>query len=165
MSDEDPQTPDETAKPIEPVRARKPKRAAKAPVTPEERQAARVEIRRDKARRRRTERATARTKAAVRRAASPAPEPTAPVHPPKVGKPKLRVGVVTSDKATQTITVRIDTARRHRKYEKIVRSSTKLHAHDEASEAHEGDRVRIVECRPLSATKRWRLVEVLERAE
>ena len=73
-----------------------------------------------------------------------------------------RVG---SDKAAKTITVRVDTSRRHRRYKKIVRSSKTLHAHDEHDEAHEGDLVRVVETRPLSATKRWRLLEVLERAK
>jgi small subunit ribosomal protein S17 len=72
---------------------------------------------------------------------------------------------VVSDKADKTITVRIDIARRHRKYQKIVRSSTTLHAHDERNEANAGDTVRVVESRPLSRTKRWRLVEVLERAK
>jgi len=56
-------------------------------------------------------------------------------------------------------------ARRHRRYEKIVRSSTTLHAHDEDNHARTGDTVRVVESRPLSRTKRWRLVDVLERAE
>jgi small subunit ribosomal protein S17 len=60
--------------------------------------------------------------------------------------------------------VRIDVARRHRRYRKILRTSTTLHAHDERNDAHEGDTVRIVECRPMSRTKRWRLVEILERA-
>ena len=60
--------------------------------------------------------------------------------------------------------LRIDIARRHRTYEKIVRSSTKLHAHDERNEAGEGDVVRVVETRPLSKTKRWRLVDVIEKA-
>ncbi|MCV5111574.1 30S ribosomal protein S17, partial [Escherichia coli] len=69
----------------------------------------------------------------------------------------MRQGVVTSDKADKTITVRIDVARRHRRYEKIVRSSTTLHAHDERNDAHVGDTVRVVESRPLSRTKRWRL--------
>jgi small subunit ribosomal protein S17 len=81
-----------------------------------------------------------------------------------VGRPKVRQGIVTSDKADKTIVVRIDVARRHQRYEKIVRSSSSLHAHDEANDAHEGDTVRVIESRPLSATKRWRLVEVLERA-
>jgi small subunit ribosomal protein S17 len=61
--------------------------------------------------------------------------------------------------------VRIDVARRHPAYEKIVRTSNKLHAHDEQNVAGEGDLVRIVETRPLSRSKRWRLVEVLEKAE
>jgi small subunit ribosomal protein S17 len=81
------------------------------------------------------------------------------------GVRKLRQGVVVSDKAEKTITVRISSTRRHRRYEKIVRSSRTLHAHDERNEAHEGDVVRLIESRPLSRTKRWRLVEVLERAQ
>ena len=76
----------------------------------------------------------------------------------------MRQGIVVSDKADKTITVRIDTPRRHRRYEKIVRTSSTLHAHDEHNEAHAGDTVRVIESRPLSRTKRWRLVEVLERA-
>ena len=77
----------------------------------------------------------------------------------------MRLGKVVSDKADKTITVRIDVARRHRRYQKIVRSSTTLHAHDERNDANEGDLVRVVEARPMSRTKRWRLVEILERAK
>jgi small subunit ribosomal protein S17 len=132
--------------------------------SPEERHAERVATRRDKAARRRTRRLQERAKAAERRAASPAPEPLAPVHAPVEGARRERQGIVVSDKAEKTIVVRIDTARRHRRYEKIVRSSSTLHAHDENNEAHEGDIVRVVESRPLSRTKRWRLVDVLERA-
>ena len=87
------------------------------------------------------------------------------MHPPREGTRRVRQGVVISDKATKTITVRIDVARRHRRYEKIVRSSSTLHAHDEADDAREGDVVRVVESRPLSRTKRWRLLDVVERAE
>jgi small subunit ribosomal protein S17 len=76
----------------------------------------------------------------------------------------VRQGVVVSDKADKTITVRIDIARQHRMYGKIVRTSSTLHAHDESNDAHTGDTVRVVETRPMSRTKRWRLVEVLERA-
>ena len=72
--------------------------------------------------------------------------------------------MVVSDKPDKTIIVRIDVTRRHPRYEKIVRSSTTLHAHDERNEANAGDTVRVVESRPLSRTNRWRLVEVLERA-
>ena len=61
--------------------------------------------------------------------------------------------------------MRIDVARRHRRYEKIVRTSTTLHAHDERNDAHIGDTVIVRESRPLSRTKRWRLVEVVERAK
>jgi len=80
------------------------------------------------------------------------------------GAPRVRQGIVVSAKPDKTITVRIDIARRHRTYKKIVRSSSTLHAHDERNEANEGDTVRVVETRPLSRTKRWRLVEILERA-
>ena len=74
-------------------------------------------------------------------------------------------GVVTSAKGDKTITVKIDVVRRHRRYHKIMRSTLRLYAHDEANNANEGDTVRVVECRPMSATKRWRLTEVLERAK
>ena len=78
---------------------------------------------------------------------------------------KMRQGTVVSNRADKTITVRIDVARRHPVYEKIVRSSNTLHAHDERNEANEGDLVRIVETRPISRSKRWRLVEILEKAK
>jgi small subunit ribosomal protein S17 len=132
--------------------------------TPEERQAERVAERKRKAVRRRSRRLQERAKASERRAAAPAAEPLAPVHAPVEGARRVRQGVVVSDKAEKTITVRIDTARRHRRYEKIVRSSSTLHAHDENNDAHEGDTVRVIESRPLSRTKRWALVDVLERA-
>jgi small subunit ribosomal protein S17 len=77
---------------------------------------------------------------------------------------KMRQGIVVSDKADKTITVRIDVARQHRMYKKIVRTSSTLHVHDERNDARVGDTVRVVESRPLSKSKRWRLVEVLERA-
>ena len=81
------------------------------------------------------------------------------------GRPKVRQGVVTSAKGDKTITVKIDVVQRHRRYHKIMRSTTKLYAHDEANTAGEGDTVRIVECRPMSRSKRWRLTDVLERAK
>jgi small subunit ribosomal protein S17 len=139
-------------------------REARSPRSAEERHAERLAVRKDKAVRRRTRRLAERAKAAERRAAAPAREPLAPVHAPTEGTRKVRQGIVVSDKADKTITVRIDTARRHRRYEKIVRSSSTLHAHDENNEAHEGDVVRVVESRPLSRLKRWKLVDVLERA-
>ncbi|MEO6857954.1 MAG: 30S ribosomal protein S17 [Solirubrobacteraceae bacterium] len=78
---------------------------------------------------------------------------------------KVRQGVVVSDKADKTITVRIDVARRHRRYQKIVRTSNTLHAHDERNDANLGDTVIVREARPLSRTKRWRLIQVVERAK
>lgn len=132
--------------------------------TPEERHSERVAERRAKAVRRRARRLQERAKAAERRASAPPPAPLPPVHAPVEGAPKVRQGVVVSDKADKTITVRIDVARRHRRYEKIVRSSSTLHAHDENNDAHEGDVVRVVESRPLSRLKRWKLVDVVERA-
>ena len=132
--------------------------------TPEERQAERVAVRKAKAVRRRARRQAERAKAAERRKGASPPEPLAPVHAPVEGTRKVRQGIVVSDKADKTITVRIDTARRHRRYEKIVRSSNTLHAHDENNDASEGDVVRVIESRPLSRSKRWKLLEVLERA-
>jgi small subunit ribosomal protein S17 len=130
---------------------------------PTERQAEREQARRERARARTASRAKARAKQRERRAASPAPAPEPDAQRPRATK--VRQGVVISDKADKTITVRIDTARRHRRYEKIVRNSSTLRAHDERNDAHEGDTVRVVESRPLSRTKRWRLVAVLERAK
>jgi small subunit ribosomal protein S17 len=134
--------------------------------SPEDRHAERVAERRAKAVRRRSRRLQERTKRnAKRESASDAPaEQLAPVHAPVEGRRAVRQGLVVSDKADKTITVRIDFARRHRRYEKIVRSSSTLHAHDEDNEAHEGDVVRVIESRPLSKSKRWKLVDVLERA-
>ena len=130
--------------------------------TPEERQAERVETRKKKAAARRRRRLQEREKRVATRAE--APEPTPP-REQKTGRAKVRQGIVVSDKADKTITVRIDVARRHTRYEKIVRSSSTLHAHDENNDANTGDTVRVVESRPLSRTKRWRLEEVLERAK
>jgi small subunit ribosomal protein S17 len=139
-------------------------RAAKRPTpvaaTPEERQAARVELRKAKAKARTRQRAQARAKY---KASEHERTPT----PPRehvAGNQKQRQGVVVSDKADKTITVRIDVQRPHRKYHKIVRTSTTFHAHDERNDAHTGDTVVIQESRPLSATKRWRLIEVVDRA-
>ena len=89
---------------------------------------------------------------------------TPPAERVRTGKPKERQGTVVSNRADKTITVRIDTARRHPVYEKIVRQSHKIHAHDEQNEAAEGDVVRVVETRKLSKTKHWKLVEIVEKA-
>jgi small subunit ribosomal protein S17 len=144
------------------------KRAAKAkpaagPRSLEERLADRAAHRERNARQRRAYRAKQKSKRAEVRAAAPVGEEQhAPEHGP--GKPKVRQGVVVSDKADKTVVVRVDTARRHKRYHKILRSSVKLHVHDESNDAHAGDTVRVQECRPMSRTKRWRLLDVLERA-
>jgi small subunit ribosomal protein S17 len=92
------------------------------------------------------------------------PEPPAAEGIVRRGKRKVRQGVVVSNKADKTITVRIDLVRAHPVYGKVVRESSTLHAHDERNQAREGDVVRVMECRPLSRMKRWRLVDVLEKA-
>lgn len=81
-----------------------------------------------------------------------------------VARRKVRQGIVTSDARDRTITVRVDTSHRHPIYGKTVRQSSKLHAHDEQNEAGVGDVVRVIETRPLSKQKRWRLVEIVEKA-
>lgn len=78
---------------------------------------------------------------------------------------KERIGVVTSDKMTKSITVTVERRVMHPKYGKFVKRSSKFMAHDEKGEAHIGDTVRIAETRPMSKLKRWRLVEVVERAK
>jgi small subunit ribosomal protein S17 len=145
-------------------RARSKHTDARPSRSPEERHAERLAERKVKATRRRARRLQERAKKATHRAAAPAPEALPPVHAPVEGARRVRQGIVVSDKAEKTITVRIDIARRHRRYEKIVRSSSTVHAHDENNDAHEGDTVRVIESRPLSRTKRWALVDVLERA-
>lgn len=78
---------------------------------------------------------------------------------------KVRDGVVISSKMDRTLVVAVVERVRHPKYNKFVMRTKKLYAHDEANDAREGDKVRVMETRPLSKTKRWRLVEVVERAK
>jgi small subunit ribosomal protein S17 len=138
-------------------RLRKSRRPRKARAsTPEERKAERVAERKRKSELRRKQRAAAKTDRTPGTGTPPAERDS--------NAAKVRQGIVVSSKGDKSITVRIDIARRHRTYEKIVRSSTKLHAHDERNEAGEGDVVRVIETRPLSKTKRWRLVDVVEKA-
>src|SRR5215208_5382702 len=80
------------------------------------------------------------------------------------GQRKTKVGRVVSDKMDKTIVVAVERLTRHRLYKRVVRLTTKFKAHDEANDAHVGDTVLIEESRPLSATKRWRLIEVVQRA-
>ena len=133
---------------------RQPRKAG--PSDPEERKALRATERRRKSELRRKQRAAAKTGRTPGTGTPPAERES--------NAAKVRQGIVVSSKGDKSITVRIDIARRHRTYEKIVRSSTKLHAHDERNEAGEGDVVRVIETRPLSKTKRWRLVDVVEKA-
>jgi small subunit ribosomal protein S17 len=78
---------------------------------------------------------------------------------------KERTGVVSSNKMDKTITVMVESKKKHPIYGKYVKRSTKFHAHDEKNDCNIGDTVRIMETRPLSKSKRWRLIEVLERAK
>jgi small subunit ribosomal protein S17 len=123
----------------------------------EERKAARVAERKRRGAERRKERAGAKAKKTSGTGT--------PVAEKEANAAKVRQGIVVSDKGQKSITVRVDIVRRHPTYEKVIRRSRTLHAHDERNEAGEGDVVRVVETRPLSKTKRWRLVEVLEKAK
>ena len=78
---------------------------------------------------------------------------------------KTRIGRVTSDKMDKTVVVAVKTSVRHPLYNKIIKRTYKLKAHDEKNECGIGDRVRVMETRPLSKDKRWRLVEILEKAK
>jgi len=174
MAEDDTTQTDQTATPAESdaptlsareerARAAQAAKSSRPSRTPEQRDAERRELRRAKAvaRTRRREQEKAKRKAS----ATAGTLSGTPVAEPKVATPQVRDGTVASARADKTITVRIDVVRRHRRYGKVVRSTTKLHAHDETNDAREGDRVRVIESRPLSRTKRWKLVEVLERAK
>ena len=78
---------------------------------------------------------------------------------------KERIGVVTSDKMNKTIVVAVKSKEKHPIYGKFVKKTTKFYAHDEKETCHVGDTVKIMETRPLSKTKRWRFVEIMERAK
>jgi small subunit ribosomal protein S17 len=144
------------------ARAAKAKQAS-GPKTLEQRLEERRLHRERNAAQRRRYRAKQKAKHAEARAAAPAAE-VQPTREHGPGRPKVRQGVVVSDKADKTLVVRVDIARRHKRYHKILRSSMTLHVHDERNDAHAGDTVRVQECRPMSRTKRWRLLEILERA-
>ena len=99
----------------------------------------------------------------ARRSSERRAEPTATTA--ERARRKVRTGVVVSDKMDKTVLVRIDRKVTHPLYRKTVRRSSKLAAHDEQNEAHVGDTVRVMETRPISKTKRWRVVEIVERAK
>ena len=81
------------------------------------------------------------------------------------GRRKVREGYVVSDKMDKTVVVAVEDRVKHRLYGKVLRQTSRVKAHDEANSAGVGDRVRVMETRPISATKRWRLVEILEKAK
>lgn len=81
----------------------------------------------------------------------------------RLNRRKVRKGIVTSTKSDKSITVRVERRLPHPRYGKYVKSSSKLNAHDPENTCHEGDFVRIVECRPISRHKSWRLLEILQR--
>jgi small subunit ribosomal protein S17 len=115
--------------------------------------------------------ATKASKAAPTKAAAKdaTPKDKGPKHTPRTPKPRGRrktaIGYVVSDKMQKTIVVELEDRVRHSLYGKIIRTTKKVKAHDEDSVAGIGDRVSLMETRPLSATKRWRLVEILEKAK
>jgi small subunit ribosomal protein S17 len=103
---------------------------------------------------------TVREQAKTRKTITRTPKPEA-----ERGNRQERRGVVVSDKADKTIVVKVDVIKSHQRYKKVVRRSVKFHAHDEQNAAGVGDTVRIVETRPLSKQKRWRLAEIVEKAQ
>jgi small subunit ribosomal protein S17 len=109
------------------------------------------------------------TKAAPKATATKDGNAKGPKHTPATPKPrgrrKTRIGYVVSDKMQKTIVVELEDRMRHPLYGKIIRTTKKVTAHDEHGDAGIGDRVSLMETRPLSATKRWRLVEILEKAK
>ena len=138
-------------------RSRRPHEAGPQ-LSDDERAAKRAEARKAKSELRRKQRAALKAEGGAAGTGTPPAE-----H--ETNAAKVRQGIVVSDKGEKSITVRIDIVRRHPTYEKVVRRSRTLHAHDERNEAGQGDTVSIVETRPLSKTKRWRLVEILEKAK
>jgi small subunit ribosomal protein S17 len=140
----EPAAPEEPATPAEPAPQSQPKQKHKRLPRP---------LRPKKGRRQ-------RTPAAERKAISREEKPE---H--DRGRRQERRGVVVSDAMDKTIVVKVDSIRSHSKYKKVIRRSIKFHAHDEENSAHIGDVVRIVETRPLSKTKRWRLAEIVEVAK
>ena len=152
--------------PLTPKQARKLERSrftgpAGPERTPDDRDRERRDARSRKAAERRRWRAKRRERGAG--AAPRTPEP-ASERLQASGARKVRRGIVVSAKPDKTITVRIDVMRSHPRYGKVVRNTSTLHAHDERNQANEGDVVRVVECRPLSRSKRWRLLDVVEKA-
>jgi small subunit ribosomal protein S17 len=151
----------EEAAPLTPKQLRKQERTRH---TGEARPQRSPEERADERRQRRAAKTAARGRRRVAERVKRTPGTGTPPAEREPGTKMIRQGTVVSDKADKTITVRLEIVRRHPRYEKIVRQSATVHAHDENNDANTGDVVRVIESRPRSRTKRWRLVEVLERA-
>jgi small subunit ribosomal protein S17 len=117
--------------------------------------------------RRHVPRAQRRTRSKVKREPAATRKPITRTEKPEseLGRRQERRGVVVSDKGDKTIVVKVDVIKSHPKYKKVVRRSVRFHAHDEGNSAGVGDTVRIVETRPLSKLKRWRLAEIVEKAK
>jgi small subunit ribosomal protein S17 len=146
-----------TAEPEQPEATPEPEEeAAPEPEAPAKKERSRRHVPRSE-RRQRTKPAREKpaTRKPIARTEKPASEP---------GRRQERRGVVVSDKGDKTIVVKVDVIKSHPRYKKVVRRSVKFHAHDEQNTAGIGDTVRIVETRPLSKQKRWRLAEVVEKA-
>jgi small subunit ribosomal protein S17 len=155
------------AEPVTPKQRRKLERSrASGPAAPQRSPEERARERAEQRSRKAAERSRWRRKQRERKraATTAAPAPTAPEAHER-GARKVRRGIVVSSKPDKTITVRIDSVRPHPLYGKVIHNTGTLHAHDERNQANEGDVVRIVECRPLSRSKRWRLLEIVERAQ
>jgi small subunit ribosomal protein S17 len=144
----------EAAEPAEPEPAAE---AAAPEAPPQKKQRSRKHVPRS-ARRTRTK--VVREKPATRKPITRTEKPDA-----DRGRRQERRGVVVSDKGEKTIVVKVDVIKSHPKYKKVVRSTVRFHAHDEENTAGVGDTVRIVETRPLSKLKRWRLAEIVEKAK
>jgi small subunit ribosomal protein S17 len=164
---------EEPAEPVEQVSPREQRKRARATApseqrpqrSPDERARERAEQRGQKATARRRWRQKRREKDRASASGGTRAQPVEVAAAAEPGARKSFQGVVVSNKGDKSITVRIDRVGRHRVYGKVVRQSSTLHAHDERNEAGEGDVVRVVEARPLSRTKRWRLIQVLEKAK
>jgi small subunit ribosomal protein S17 len=112
-------------------------------------------------------RSARRTRTKVKRETADPRKPITRIPKPEseLGRRQERRGVVVSDKGEKTIIVKVDVIKLHPRYKKVVRRSVKFHAHDEQNTAGVGDTVRIIETRPLSKTKHWRLAEIVEKAK
>ena len=157
---EEPEVAEEPEAEAEPA-AEEPEAVAEEPEAPAEPEAAPAPRKRKRLPRslRHKHSKPARTPAKERQPITRTPKPES-----SPGRRQERRGVVVSDKGDKTIVVEIQTIRIHTKYKKVVRRSSKLHAHDESNSAGIGDVVRVIETRPLSKTKRWRLAEIVEKA-